>query len=82
MISSKGQQRIFGTRDHLNQRNELRHFFLCNSCNELSASFKLCKQSTLGLHKVEHGITKREATPPFPPKFCMSQIIEWYPQTG
>ena len=35
-----------------------------------------------GLHQVEHGITKREATPPFPPKFYMSQIIEWYLQTG
>ena len=42
----------------------------------------LCKQSTPGLHKVEHGITKREATPPFPSKFYTSQIIEWYLQTG
>ena len=31
---------------------------------------------TIGLHKVEHGVTKREATPPFPSKFYMSQIIE------
>ena len=52
----------FGTRDHINQRIELRHSFLCDSRNELTASLKLCKQSTLGLPKVEHGRTKREAT--------------------
>ena len=40
--------------------------FLCDSWNELPASLKLCKQSTLGPPKVEHGRSKREATPPFP----------------
>ena len=62
----------------MNQRIELRHFFSEWFLNELPASLKLCKQSTLGLHKVGHGITKREATPPFPSKFYMGQTIECY----
>ena len=42
---------------------------------------ELWKQSTLDLHKVEHRTTKRQATPPLPSKFYMSQIFEWYLQT-
>ena len=49
--------------------------------------FTPLEETTSGLFVIiwsmmEHGITKREATPPFPPKFYMNQIIEWYLQTG
>ena len=82
MRSRKDQQRISAQETTWIKELNSDISFLCDSWNELPASLKLCEQSTLGLHKVEHSITKREATLPFSSKFYMSQIIEWYLQTG
>ena len=79
MRSRKDQQRISAQETTWIKELNSDISFLCDFWNELPASIaQLCKQSTLGLHEVEYGITKREATPPFPSKFYMSQIIEWY----
>ena len=82
MRSRKDQQRISAQETTWIKELNSDISFLCDSRNELPASLRLCKQSTLGLHKAEHGITKREATPPFHSEFYMSQIIEWYLQIG
>ena len=81
MRSRKDQQRISAQETTNIKELNSDISFLCDCRNELPTSLKLCKQSTLGLHKVEPGITKREATPPFLSKFDLSQIIEWYLQT-
>ena len=82
MLSRKDQQRI-SAQDHLNQRIELRHFFFCviPEMNYLIRS-NFANSQHWAYIKLNMVITKREATPPFPSKFYMSQIIEWYLQTG
>ena len=82
MRSRKDQQRISAQETTWIKELNSDISFLCDSWNKLPASLKLCKQSILGPHTAEHGITKREAIPPFPSKFYMSQIIECYLQTG